>query len=81
MNKKDFKTDFLTANSFKIGMGSVFNLPGSYFMYNYSETGEDADFIALAMDWKIVGQDIENAERAFLKENESHLQLEIPFAG
>ena len=74
---KKYKTDFLTANSFLIGMGSVFNVAGNYFKYNCSETAEEADGLALANDWCIVGQDISDAMENFEKEN--HNQLVIPF--
>jgi len=72
---KKFKTDFLVANSFAIGLGSIFNLPGDYFLYNYSETEAEADSIAIANDWHMVGQDIENAILKFKSEK----QLVISF--
>lgn len=72
-----YRTDFLTANSFVIGMGSVFNLPGNYFEYNYSHTPEEADKIAIASDWQIIGEDIKQAISGYEKEN--HKQLVLPF--
>lgn len=78
MNKKNmYQTDFLTANSFVIGMGSVFNLAGNYFEYNYSHTPEEADEIAIASDWQIIGEDIKQAISGYEKEN--HKQLVLPF--
>jgi len=77
-DEKKYKTDFLTANSFLIGMGSVFNIAGNYFKYNSSKTEEEADGLAIANDWHIVGQDINDAMIIFDKEN--HNQLVIPFA-
>lgn len=80
MNKqKKYRTDFLTANSFIIGMGSVFNIAGNYFKYNCSETAEEADIVAIANDWNVVGQDINDAMAIFEKENNSQKQLVIPF--
>ncbi|MCJ7447969.1 MAG: hypothetical protein MUO72_09760 [Bacteroidales bacterium] len=80
MNKRrKYYTDFLTANSFVIGLGSVFNIAGNYFIYNSSESAEEADLIALTNDWYVIGQDIDNALTFFDKENKSQKQLVIPF--
>lgn len=58
MNNR-FKTDFLFASSsFLTGMGSVVNLRGHLYEYNSSD---DPDTIAIANDWKMVGQDISDA--------------------
>jgi hypothetical protein len=81
MNKqKKYRTDFLTANSFLIGMGSIFNIAGNYFKYNSSDTAEEADGLAIANDWHVVGQDINDAMAIFEKENHNQKQLVIPFA-
>lgn len=78
MNRKNmYQTDFLTANSFVIGMGSVFNLAGNYFDFNYSSSPEEADEIAIASDWHIVGEDIKQAISESEKGN--HKQLVLPF--
>jgi len=54
------KTDFLVSTgSFLIGAGSVINISGNYFQYNYSKSGEEADKCALYRDWRAVGQDME----------------------
>jgi hypothetical protein len=54
-----FKTDFLcSSSSFLGGFGSVLNLQGHLFEYNCSR---DPDRIALAQDWRMVGQDISDA--------------------
>lgn len=76
-DKNLFHTDYLTANSFLIGMGTIFNLYGSYFKYNYSRTSQEADKIAIANDWHIVGQDIKNCVAEF--EKGSQKQLVLPF--
>ncbi len=53
------ETDFLVpTSSFLTGFGSVLNLSGNYFQYNYADTPEEADEIAIASDWLMVGQDL-----------------------
>lgn len=60
-NKK-YRTDTLfIIPSFVIGMGSVLNIRGSYYLFNSSETSEQADAQALESDWGMVGQDIWNS--------------------
>ena len=44
-----------------VGMGSLMNVAGNYFEFNYSESGEDADKKAVESDWAMIGQDIEDA--------------------
>ena len=54
-----FKTDFLCASSsFLMGVGSVLAIQGHFYDYNVSE---DPDGIAIAHDWKMVGQDLRDA--------------------
>ena len=54
---KKYRTDFLfPKDEFIIGLGSVFNIAGNYYLINYSK---DADVKALASDWGVVGNDIE----------------------
>ena len=76
-DKNKFQTDFLTANSFLIGWGSIYNLAGNYFEYNDSESPEEADAMAIMNDWYVIGQDIGNSLSKFEKEVEK--QLVIPF--
>ncbi len=62
-----FKTDFLCASStFVRGFGSVLNLRGSFYDYNRSNSPDE---IAIAHDWRMIGQDLrdalEKAEREF----------------
>lgn len=53
------QTDFLVpTSSFLTGFGSVLNIGGEYFSYNYSDDEGEADRVALASDWLIVGQDL-----------------------
>jgi len=68
MNKiKRNRSDFLFSNpSFLIGAGSVFNIAGNYFDFNYSSSDKDADTKAILSDWSIIGQEIINAKN-FLK--------------
>jgi hypothetical protein len=42
-------------------MGSVLNISGNYFPFNYSKSDEDADKKAIQSDWAIIGQDIEKS--------------------
>jgi hypothetical protein len=60
MNKK-YVTDFLfPENSFITGMGSLLNISGNYFIYNYSDDGAEADWKALKSDWGTIGQDFDS---------------------
>lgn len=47
------RTGFLT------GMGSVLNISGRYFDFNYSKSASDVDTEAIASDWNMVGKDIQ----------------------
>jgi hypothetical protein len=52
-------TDFLSArSSFLMGVGSVLSICGEFHEYNESENPDD---IAVAGDWRMVGQDIKDA--------------------
>jgi len=71
-----FVTDFLLPkNNFWVGMGSVLNLAGDYFEYNYSKSEADADNRALHSDWYNVGEDIKEAKLKFEKYNQKKLCL------
>ncbi|MGV4413302.1 hypothetical protein [Chryseobacterium sp. T1] len=66
------KTDFLLPNNdFIIGLGSVLNLLGSYFEYNYSNSSKEADFKALESDWQNVGEDIRVSLKKVKKANKN----------
>ena len=57
----NIKSDYLvSAGSLLIGAGTIMNIAGDYFQYNYSKSDADADSCAIYRDWRIVGQDIEN---------------------
>jgi hypothetical protein len=67
--QKRYRTDFLFVNpSFTMGLGSILNIEGNYFHFNYSENAEQADTKALESDWGMVGQDIEYAIEEFSKD-------------
>jgi len=70
-DEKDiFGTDFLLQkNNFLIGFGSVLNLAGNYFDYNYSRSSLEADQKAMMSDWSNVGNDIRKVSQKFAKEN------------
>ena len=54
-----FKSDFLFSTpGFLQGMGTVLNVGGNYFSFNYSQSPSLADAKALGNDWRMVGQDI-----------------------
>jgi hypothetical protein len=62
-------TDYLFAkSSFLTGAGTVLNLRGDYYLYNYSDSGEEADIKALASDWKAIGNDIKDSMKNFQEE-------------
>ncbi|MCE0496625.1 MAG: hypothetical protein LV481_01575 [Methylacidiphilales bacterium] len=58
----NIKSDHLvSAGSILIGAGTIMNIAGIYFQYNYSNSDEEADRCAIFRDWRMVGQDIEKA--------------------
>lgn len=74
--KKGYKTDFLSPkNNFIVGLGSVLNIAGSYFDYNYSKSVAEVDRKALISDWMNVGNDFKSAKKMFEKENSNKLCL------
>lgn len=59
---KSYRSDFLFATpSFLMGAGSVLNIAGNYFSFNYSSNNRQADTKAIGSDWGVVGSDIEKA--------------------
>ncbi|MDO6738311.1 hypothetical protein [Wenyingzhuangia sp. 2_MG-2023] len=68
------KTDFLLPkNNFLVGFGSVLNIAGSYFEYNSSKTGNEADLKALFSDWLNVGEDLNVSKKKFEKKYKKEL--------
>lgn len=60
--EKKVQSDFLFAQpSFLSGAGRVIDLWGQFDEYNRSETPAEADGKAIAADWLVVGQDIQDA--------------------
>jgi len=56
------KSDFLVAApSFASGVGRLLDWYGLYDLYNVSRNGKEADAKAMYSDWRIVGQDINDA--------------------
>ncbi len=57
--KKRFATDFLFSTpTFLSGAGTVINLAGNYYDFNASDSGSEADALALSNDFRMVGQDL-----------------------
>ena len=55
-----FKSNQLFPRSgFLTGMGSVFNISGNYFERNCSKSNKETDARAIASDWGMVGQDLQ----------------------
>jgi hypothetical protein len=66
--KRIYRTDFLFSRpSFLIGAGSVLNIAGNYFSFNYSKSDIAADHKAIESDWGTIGQDIEKASASLIK--------------
>ncbi len=59
---KPHRTDFLYPTpDFITGAGSVINIAGNYFTFNYSESDHEADCRAIRSDWEVIGHDITEA--------------------
>lgn len=70
MSKKYYVTDYLfpRTNSI-IGAGSIFNIAGNYFDFNYSQSDEAADSKAIESDWGTIGNDINKTMKNNPKES------------
>jgi len=74
--KANYSTDFLLPNNnFLVGLGSVLNITGTYFNYNYSKSDKDADYKAISSDWKNIVQGFKVSKEKFEKENKHKLCL------
>ncbi len=60
-----FPCRFAAAPSFWEGMGRLFDFGGTLSQYNFSETPEQADSLAIRSDWMAIGGDISAAIRSF----------------
>lgn len=59
MKKRFYRTDFLFPKaSFWLGVGSIFSLFGSFYTFNYSKTGQEADRAAIESDFGTIGGDL-----------------------
>lgn len=64
-------TDFLfTTPSFLTGAGTVMNLAGSFYDFNDSNTSEEADCLAIKVDFNIVGDDLKAVMNSMINSNE-----------
>ena len=76
-------TDYLFAKpTFLEGAARLFDFAGALQQFNYSDSEEMADFIAVSNDWKTVGCDIQVAVNKFkdltpaLHEQEKEVETE-----
>ncbi|PHS68397.1 MAG: hypothetical protein COB12_00645 [Flavobacterium sp.] len=70
MNEKILK-DIYSLNetsSFLKGIGSVLNVGGNYFNFNYSKTAIEADNKSINSDWASIGKELTDAKDKFEKE-------------
>ena len=71
---KRYKTSlFFIRPTFFHGVGSIFNIAGNYFEFDYSSIGEETDKRAIENDWGVVGNDIRSVTN---KSSKKHLQLQ-----
>jgi hypothetical protein len=67
-----FKSDFLVASpSMASGAARLLDWYGNFDEYNISRNEKEADLIATAADWNIVGDDIQRALDQFEVSNQS----------
>lgn len=56
---KKYRTNVLfPRTSVIIGAGTIINIAGNYFCFNYSRSGKEADEKAIRSDWGVIGNDI-----------------------
>ncbi|MCX6277049.1 MAG: hypothetical protein NT004_03000 [Bacteroidetes bacterium] len=66
-----YTTGFLFSTpSFFSGAGTVMNLAGNYYDFNASETDFEADEVAIANDFRMVGQDFYDVLESIKIDNE-----------
>ncbi len=72
---KTYKTTALFHRpSFIDGFGSIINVAGNYFDFNYSGSNEEADQKAIENDWGVIGDDI---REAISKSKKKSLQFQV----
>lgn len=59
--RKFYTTRLFARSSFISGLGTIFNIAGKFYRYNYSKSPEEADRKALISDWFAVGDDMRKA--------------------
>lgn len=57
--------------SFVEGLGRILDFNNTLSEYNYSLTGEEADYFALLADWRLIGRDKQYAILQFEEESET----------
>ena len=71
-------TDYLFSKTgFMIGLGSVINLAGNYYLFNGSKTAAEADRRALASDWAMVAEDLRYATKTVIGDDPSQMLLPL----
>lgn len=72
------RTDYLFSKTgFMIGLGSVINLAGNYYLYNGSKTADEADRRALANDWAMVAEDLRDAAKVVMGDDATQMLLPL----
>lgn len=67
-NNMESTTDYLFPTpSFIEGMARIFDFADALQKFNYSEDEQEADYMAISNDWKMVGQDIRSAIQQYEK--------------
>jgi len=51
------------------GIARTLDLSGTFTTYNYSKSGTQADYLAIYLDWKNVGNDLKKSSELFYKKN------------
>jgi len=65
-------TDFLFARpSFLEGVARIMDVGDTLNEYNSSPSAQEADAIAISLDWSMVGQDIDRAIDAYESQSEA----------
>lgn len=64
----DYSTFLMARPSFTGGMASVLDIGGTLMEYNSSLTGEEADRVAMSMDFRAVGQELLRAAEKIRRE-------------
>ena len=54
-------TDYFATSAFISGMGAVIDLGGTRVRLNEASSPNEADYLALANDWAMVGHDMREA--------------------